>query len=115
MAVDTAVGGPDSPPQVAPSAGYTLSIQVTIRNTPGRLGAIATAIGAAGGDIGAIDLVEHRGEVIVRDITVKCRDDQHGRDIVAAIRGVEGVEVRGVTDRTFELHTGGKITVEPRF
>ena len=101
--------------QVAPSAGYTLSIRVTVRNTPGRLGALTTAIGHAGGDIGAVDLVEHRGDAVVRDISVKCRDDAHGREIVEAMRGVDGIEVDGVTDRTFDLHHGGKIAVVPKF
>ena len=80
--------------RIAPSAGYTLSIRVTVRNTPGRLGALTTAIGEAGGDIGAIDLVEHRGDVLVRDVAVKCRDEVHGHDIVGAIHAVEGVDVR---------------------
>jgi malate dehydrogenase (oxaloacetate-decarboxylating) len=101
--------------QVAPSAGYTLSIRVNLRNTPGRLGALTTAIGQAGGDIGAIDLVEHRGDVIVRDVTVKCRDERHGEGIVESIRAVDGVEVREVTDRTFEMHRTGKIAVVPKF
>ena len=99
---------------LTPSAGYTLTLRVNLQNIPGTLGKLTTAIGSAGGDLGAVDLVEHRGKVMVRDLTVKCRDEAHGRQIVAAVQRVEGVEVRSVHDRTFDIHVGGKITVQSR-
>ena len=40
------------------------------------------AIGAAGGDIGAVDLVESTRDRIVRDIAIDSRDSTHGRQIV---------------------------------
>src|SRR5438874_12537363 len=101
-------------PPLTPSAGYTLTLRVNLKNVPGTLGRLTTVIGAAGGDLGAVDLVEHRGKVVVRDLTVKCRDEGHGRQIVTAAQRVEGVEVRSVHDRTFEIHVGGKITVQSR-
>ena len=100
---------------ITPSAGYTLTLRVNLANLPGGLGRLTSSIGRAGGDIGAVDLVEHRGKVVVRDITVKCRDEAHGQSIVRAAQRVQGVEVRSVTDRTFGIHAGGKITVTPRF
>jgi malate dehydrogenase (oxaloacetate-decarboxylating) len=102
-------------PQISPSAGYTLTIRVNIENIPGALGRLTSAIGRAGGDIGAVDLVEHRGRIVVRDVTVKCRDEAHGSSIVRAAQRLQGVEVRSVSDRTFEMHSGGKIAVRPRF
>ena len=101
--------------QITPSAGYTLTLRVNIENIPGALGRLTTAIGRAGGDIGAVDLVEHRGKVVVRDLTVKCRDEAHGQNIVRAAGRVPGIEVRQVSDRTFDIHAGGKISVTPRF
>ena len=101
--------------QITPSAGYTLTLRVNLANVPGGLGRLTSAIGSAGGDIGAVDLVEHRGNVVVRDITVKCRDEAHGQAIVRAAQRVEGVEVRSVSDRTFGIHGGGKISIAPRF
>jgi malate dehydrogenase (oxaloacetate-decarboxylating) len=101
--------------QIAPSAGYTLTLRVNLENVPGTLGRLTTAIGAAGGDIGGVDLVEHRGTIVVRDIAVKARSEEHGDAIVAAVRGVEGVEVRTVADRVFAIHAGGKISVTPKF
>jgi malate dehydrogenase (oxaloacetate-decarboxylating) len=101
--------------QVTPSAGYALTMRVNLRNTPGTLGRLTTAIGEAGGDIGAVDLVEHRGGLVVRDIAVKARDEAHAEAIVRAARAVDGVEVRSVHDRTFEIHRGGKISIAPKF
>jgi malate dehydrogenase (oxaloacetate-decarboxylating) len=100
---------------LTPSAGYTLNIRVNLENLPGTLGRLTTAIGRAGGDLGAVDLVEHRGRVVVRDLTVKARDEAHGQAIVRAAQAVRGVEVRQVTDRTFAIHAAGKITVTPKF
>ena len=42
---------------VTPSASYSLTIRVQIVNRPGMLGRVALAIGEAGGDIGAVDIV----------------------------------------------------------
>ncbi|HEX9235211.1 MAG TPA: malic enzyme-like NAD(P)-binding protein, partial [Actinomycetota bacterium] len=101
--------------QLTPSAGYALTLRVNLQNVPGTLGRLTTAIGEAGGDIGAVDLVEHRGGVVVRDIAVKARDEIHAEAIVAAARMVGGVEVRTVHDRVFEIHRGGKISIAPKF
>ena len=101
--------------QIAPSAGYTFTLRANLQNVPGTLGRVTTAIGAAGGDIGGIDLVEHRGTIVVRDITVKARSEEHGQAIADAVRAVEGVEVREFSDRVFTMHAGGKISVTPKF
>ena len=102
-------------PTTRPSAGYTMALRVELSEIPGTLGRLTTAIGKAGGDIEAMDLVGHRGGVVIRDVSVKCRDDLHGLDVVAAARRVRGVEVTSVTDRTFAVHQGGKISVVPKF
>jgi malate dehydrogenase (oxaloacetate-decarboxylating) len=99
---------------VTPSAGYTFTLRVNLANTPGTLGRLTTAIGLAGANIGAIDLVEHRGSVVVRDVTVLCRNVEHGEEVVAAAGRIDGVEVRGFVDRVFEIHQGGKIEIAPR-
>ena len=40
-----------------PSAQFSLTIRVEIADRPGMLGRVASAIGDAGGTIGAVDLV----------------------------------------------------------
>jgi malate dehydrogenase (oxaloacetate-decarboxylating) len=95
----------------APSASYSLTVRLAITNRPGMLGRVTSAIGKGGGDIGAIDLVEVGKSTITRDITFKARDERHGQQIVDRIRGVHGVKVVNVSDRTFLMHLGGKIEV----
>jgi malate dehydrogenase (oxaloacetate-decarboxylating) len=96
----------------APSASYSQTVRLEIKNTPGMLGKVTSAIGKAGGDIGAIDLVEVGKGVMTRDITFKARDDRHGQQVVDRIKGVAGVRVINVSDRTFLMHLGGKIEVK---
>jgi malate dehydrogenase (oxaloacetate-decarboxylating) len=96
---------------VTPSASYSLTVRLQIRNRPGMLGRVASAIGRAGGDIGAVDLVEMRRDLVLRDITIKARDSRHGQDIIDALRAVAGVRVANISDRTFLMHLGGKIEV----
>jgi malate dehydrogenase (oxaloacetate-decarboxylating) len=75
------------------------------------LGKVTSAIGKAGGDIGAIDLVQVGRDTVTRDITFKARDDKHGAQVVDRLRAVSGVKVVNVSDRTFLMHLGGKIEV----
>src|SRR5262249_15864599 len=96
----------------SPSASYSLTVRLEITNKPGMLGQVTSAIGKAGGDIGAIDLVQVGKSTITRDLTFKARDEKHGQQIVDRIRGVRAVKVVNVSDRTFLMHLGGKIEVK---
>ena len=95
----------------APTASHSLTVRLQIRNRPGMLGKVTSAIGKAGGDIGAVDLVEAGRTTITRDITFKASDDRHGQAIVERLRAIDGVRVVNVSDRTFLMHLGGKIEV----
>jgi len=92
-----------------PSAQYRLTIRVKLDDAHGILGHVTTAIGEAGGIVGAVDLVEVDGNHSVRDIVVDGTGHEHWERILAAIAEVEGAEVVDTTDRTFLLHLGGKI------
>ncbi len=92
-----------------PSAQYSLTLRVEISHHAGMLGKVATAIGAAGGTIGAVDLVQVVGQTTVRDITVDTADAGDWPRLTAAVDAVDGARVLDATDRTFQLHVGGKI------
>ena len=98
----------------APSASYSLTLRVRIPSQAGSFGAVATAIGKAGGDIGAIDIVSSGPDHIVRDITVSTVSSEHGEKIVDAVRDIDAVDVINVSDLTFLMHLGGKIEVVPK-
>ena len=97
-----------------PSASFSATIRVRLEDRPGSFGRLATAIGEAGGSLGAIDLVRVEGAAKVRDVTVEATDAAHIERIVEAVRAVDGVEVDHVSDRTFLLHLGGKLRVESK-
>ncbi len=92
-----------------PNASYSLTLRVKIHNRPGKLGEITTAIGQAGGDIGAIDIVSVGRDFLIRDITVNAYSESHDREILDAIGNIDGVEVINSSDKTFLMHLGGKI------
>lgn len=96
------------------SPAYSITIRLKYQDVPGALGKMTSAIGDAGGSIGAVDIVDSRDGVIIRDFTVQATDVAHGERIAAAINTLKGVEVVYVSDRTFLMHLGGKIEVTPR-
>ncbi len=92
-----------------PSAQFRLTIRVRIDDAHGTLSTLTGAIVDAGALVDAVDLVEVDGNHSVRDVVVDAAEEDHWGRIVAAIEAVEGVELIDTTDRTFQLHTGGKI------
>jgi len=94
-----------------PVAGYSITLRAQYQNKPGMLGRIATTIGEAGGDIGAVDLVRTNASTIVRDVTVSARNNEHGRLIMDAVRALKGVTIRRASDPVFLAHDGGKIEI----
>ncbi|MCS6873923.1 MAG: NAD-dependent malic enzyme [Pyrinomonadaceae bacterium] len=96
---------------LSPSASYSMTFRLKIENHPKKLGEITTAIGKAGGDIGAIDIVSVGKDFLIRDITVNAASEAHGELIIKAIKQINGVEIVNVSDLTFLLHLGGKIEI----
>ena len=96
-----------------PTAAYSMNLQVELLNVPNTLGRLATAIGEAGANIVSMGGFDVRGEVLANEIVVNCRDEEHSAAVIARVEELEGVELKGWIDRTFDLHQGGKIEVLP--
>jgi len=94
-----------------PNPSYSLTLRIEYPNQVGMLGRITSLIGTAGGDIGAIDIVQSAKGAMTRDITFSAADEVHGKAIVESVRQVEGVDIVQVSDRTFLLHLGGKLEI----
>ena len=99
---------------VAPSASYSFTVRMGILNRPGMLGRVTSVIGKAGGDIGAVDLVEMTSDRVFRDMTIKARDSEHGQRIIDKLRKLPVVKISNISDRTFLMHLGGKIEVRSK-
>jgi malate dehydrogenase (oxaloacetate-decarboxylating) len=95
-----------------PSAQYSITLRVEIAHQPGMLGKVASAIGGAAGTIGAVDLVQVEGEFTIRDITVDTAEESDWSRLTAAVDALDGARVLDATDRTLQMHVGGKIELQ---
>jgi malate dehydrogenase (oxaloacetate-decarboxylating) len=95
-----------------PSAQYSITLRVEIAHRPGMLGKVASAIGQADGTIGAVDLVQVEGDHTIRDITVATAEESDWERLRAAVDALDGARVLDATDRTLQLHVGGKIELQ---
>lgn len=98
--------------EIQPSVSYSFTMRLYIDNKPGMLAKVFNAIAEEKGDPGAVDVVKVEGGTKVRDLTVSARDSDHSKAIVRAVKKINGVAVRNVSDRVFLLHLGGKIRIE---
>jgi malate dehydrogenase (oxaloacetate-decarboxylating) len=78
------------------------------------LGKITSAIGEAGGSAQGVDVVQTTKGRMVRDFTINTSGHDHAGQVVEAIKAVDNVNVRSVSDQTFLLHVGGKIEMRSR-
>ncbi|MEI2821387.1 MAG: ACT domain-containing protein [Marmoricola sp.] len=68
-------------------------LRVELPDVPGSLGRVATAIGHAGGNIEAIEIVEHGlGDSAVDDVFVRAEQGVMPDAIVSALHGLDGVQ-----------------------
>jgi malate dehydrogenase (oxaloacetate-decarboxylating) len=100
-----------APAGLQPSASYSFTMRIELRQLPGAFAAVANAIGHEGAILGAIDLVRVDQRGVTRDVTVACVDAAHGQRVVNAVKALEGIKVNSVSDRTFLMHKGGKIEI----
>jgi malate dehydrogenase (oxaloacetate-decarboxylating) len=97
-----------------PSASYSITVRLEVPADPTAVGLLTTAVGGAGGVVTALDVTESQPDRLVLDLTCAARDAAHSDQLTAALRCVEGVVIRKVSDRTFLLHLGGKIEVRSK-
>jgi malate dehydrogenase (oxaloacetate-decarboxylating) len=100
--------------RLQPSASYSFTMRLHLPQRGGAFAGVAHAIADAEAMLGAIDLVRVESHEVVRDLTVACVDADHAEAVVRAVRELEGVRVDSVSDRTFLMHKGGKIEVNPK-
>jgi malate dehydrogenase (oxaloacetate-decarboxylating) len=112
----TCVSMPDSArPGPAPTAAsYSITVRLYAAPDPAVVSTAARAVADAGGMVTAVDIVESTSARITVDVTLSASDGDHALRIVDALRATPTFEVHRVSDRTFLLHLGGKISVESK-
>jgi malate dehydrogenase (oxaloacetate-decarboxylating) len=93
----------------SPSASYSITLSVAIDNREGTLPRVTGAISEAGGEITAIDITGSKDDMTIREIVVSARNQDHYRSIISSLTQVRGAKLLETTDRTFNMHQGGKI------
>jgi malate dehydrogenase (oxaloacetate-decarboxylating) len=87
------------------------TLRVRNEHRPGVLGRLATAIGAAGANLGDIRTVWVGPDHIARDLDVLIDDLAALEHVLEAVRGTPDVELLDVIDDVHELHIDGKLEI----
>jgi malate dehydrogenase (oxaloacetate-decarboxylating) len=98
----------------ATSPGYSITVRAHMKKGAGGAADIASAVSAAGGSLTALDVGGSTATELVVDVSCDAIDGAHADRICAAISELPGAAIHKVSDRTFLLHLGGKIEVNPK-
>ncbi|OXM72120.1 MULTISPECIES: NAD-dependent malic enzyme [Amycolatopsis] len=97
-----------------PGPGYSITVRVEAPPSASAAGDLTSAVGRVGGVLTAFDVVESHADAIVVDITANVSNADHVEVVTDALDALPGVRVRKVSDRTFLMHLGGKLSVSPK-
>ncbi len=100
--------------QLNPNPSYSLTIRVQLLNRAGMLSSAIRALADAGGNLGQIDLIQRTHKISVRDITVDASSSEHAEQLIEVVKALPEVRFLDVRDRTFNLHRGGKISIQSK-
>jgi malate dehydrogenase (oxaloacetate-decarboxylating) len=78
------------------------------------LASVTQAIADVGGNLGQITLVDQTLKISTRDLTVDATSTEHAEQIVQAVKALTDIKLINVYDRTFNLHRGGKISMQSK-
>ncbi|HEY9704712.1 MAG TPA: ACT domain-containing protein, partial [Allocoleopsis sp.] len=97
-----------------PNPSYSVTIRLQLPNRAGMLANVTSAIAQVGGSFGQISLIESTRDISIREITVDAASSDHAQEIVDTVKSVPDIIMLDVYDRTFDIHRGGKITVNAK-
>ena len=82
----------------------TYIIRVWMPDRPGALGALASRIGAVGGDVTGIDILERGAGRAIDELVVELPDDALVELLVTEIHQVDGVDIESIRSAAEALH-----------
>ena len=98
----------------APSISYSITVRLEVPARGNAVSQLTSAVEAAGGIVTALDVTASGHESLRIDVTCAASDTDHAERLTEALRSVEGVRIGKVSDRTFLMHLGGKLEVQPK-
>ncbi|MDP5273086.1 NAD-dependent malic enzyme [Chengkuizengella axinellae] len=94
--------------------GKSIILRIEMDTEEIKFGRVASAISESGGDVIAIDVIQTDRQLTVRDLTVTVTETTQINEIVDRVKTLKGAKLIHVSDRTFLLHLGGKIEMQPK-
>lgn len=98
----------------APSISYSITVRLEVPVGGAGVSQLTAAVEKAGGIVTALDVTASGHERLRIDVTCAAADTIHADLIVERLRGVAGVSVHKVSDRTFLMHLGGTIEMQAK-
>ncbi|MFK8909202.1 NAD-dependent malic enzyme [Streptomyces sp. YS-3] len=93
----------------APSVSYSMTVRLEVPASGTAVSQLTTAVESSGGSVTGLDVTASGHEKLRIDVTIAATSTAHADEIVGKLRGIEGVTLGKVSDRTFLMHLGGKI------
>jgi malate dehydrogenase (oxaloacetate-decarboxylating) len=97
-----------------PSISYSITIRLDVPARGNAVSQLTHAVEEAGGIVTALDVTASGHERLRIDVTCAASDTEHAQRLTEALARVEGVTIGKVSDRTFLMHLGGKIEIQPK-
>ncbi|MFC9053249.1 NAD-dependent malic enzyme [Streptomyces anthocyanicus] len=93
----------------APSVSYSITVRLEVPAGGSAVSQLTATMEALGGSVTALDVIHSDADRLGIDVTLSATSTSHADEIVQQLRGIEGVVLGKVSDRTFLMHLGGKI------
>ena len=99
---------------LTPNSSFSLTVRLELLNRAGNLAKVTKAIADVGGSLGQISLIERDLKITKRELHIDASSTEHAEKVVEAIKAVPDIHVLHISDRTFDIHRGGKIHIKNR-
>ncbi|MDT0445496.1 NAD-dependent malic enzyme [Streptomyces johnsoniae] len=93
----------------APSVSYSMTVRLEVPASGTAVSQLTTVVESSGGSVTGLDVTASGHEKLRIDVTIAASSTAHADEIVTKLRGIDGVALGKVSDRTFLMHLGGKI------
>ncbi len=97
-----------------PSISYSITVRLEAPARGNAVSQLTAAVEEVGGVVTALDVTASGRERLTIDVTCAASDTAHAEQITAALAAIDGVTIGKVSDRTFLMHLGGKIEIQPK-
>ena len=99
---------------LTPNPSFSLTVRLELVNRTGTLANVTRAIADVGGNLGQVSLIERTLKTVIRELHIDAYSTVHAEEIVSALKSVPNIKILHVSDRTFDIHRGGKIHIQNR-